>query len=185
MATLDWVRAGTYVAAASQFARAQQTFHCMRLHQTSLLISPGLNEQDWGDFMSPHPPEELRNSFDAAYETLINVKPPGGESTLDLYNRLRATLDDLDVKFSNENMILVAHGRTLLVLRMIIENVPATDAGWRFVRQSVRELPNCGGLYYADLHQSRHVAILQPPYPALEHFLWLPFLNSSFDAAPL
>lgn len=185
MATLDWVKAGAYVAAVSQFTRAQETYHYMSLPQIDPLVLSGLNEQDWGDFMSSNPPEGLRNSFDAVYKTDIDVKPPGGESTFDLYNRLRATLYDLDAKFSNANMIFVAHGRALLVLRMIVESIPPTDAGWQFMQQNVRELPNCGGFYYPDLHQSRQMAILRSPYPSLDCFLWLPFLNSSFEAASL
>ena len=189
--TFDWVRAGTYVVAVSEFARAQQTYQFMGLPKTPLLVHAGLNEQDWGDFMSADPPEGLRASFDADYVTHIAAKAPHGESTLDLYNRLRAALSDLTLGFGDASMILVTHGRALMVLRMILEGVPPTDAGWRFVRGNAAELSNCGALYYPDLRlpliaadPNGRLAALVPPYSPFASIPWQPYLGAVFGSYP-
>ncbi len=189
--TFDWVKQGAYVAAVSQFVRAQQTYQGMGLPETPLLVHPGLNEQDWGDFMSADPPERLRASFDADYETRIAAKAPHGESTLDLHDRLRAALSDLTLRFGDASMVLVTHGRALMVLRMILEGVPPTDAGWRFMRRNAAELSNCGALYYPDLRlpptpadSDGGLAALDPPYPPITSFPWQPYLGAMFRSDP-
>lgn len=189
--TFDWVKWGAYVAAVSQFVRAQQTYRDMGLPETPLLVHPGLNEQDWGDFMSADPPEELRASFDADYETHIAAKAPHGESTLDLYHRLRAALSDLTLRFGDASMVLVTHGRALMVLRMILERVPPTDAGWHFVRRNASELSNCGALYYPDLRlpstladAEGRLATLNPPYSSYASLSWEPYLGAVFEPDP-
>ena len=188
--TFDWVKEGAYVAAVSQFVRAQQTYRGMGLPEAPLLVHPGLNEQDWGDFMSADPPEGLRASFDADYETHIAAKAPHGESTLDLYNRMRAALSDLTLRSGDASMVLVTHGRALLMLRMILEGVPPTDAGWRFVRRSAAELSNCGALYYPDLRlpptprgAGGRLSALDPPYSCYASFPWEPYLGTLFGHA--
>ena len=187
--TFDWVRAGTYIVAVSEFVRAQQTYQFMGLPKTPLLIHPGLNEQDWGDFMSADPPERLRASFDADYVKRITAKAPHGESTLDLYNRLRAALNDLTLRMGDASMVLVAHGRTLMVLRMILEGVPPTDAGWRFMGRNAAELSNCGALYYPDLRlppiatgADRRLSALDPPYSPFASIPWQPYLGAVFES---
>ena len=187
--TFDWIRNGDFAAAVSQFVRAQQTFEYMGLPQAPLIISAGLIEHDWGAFMGSRPPEDLRPSFDVAYEICINVKAPGGESTLDLYRRTNTTLHELVDRFPGKQLVIVAHGRTLAVLRMIIERIPATDRGWEFVRKHNPELPNCGALYYPDFqllaetvpNRIERVAVVDPPYCPLEHFRWQPYMHVTFD----
>lgn len=184
----DWVRDGAYVAAASQFVRAQQTYRYMGLSQSPPLILPGLNEQDWGDFMGLHPPEGLRKSFNAEYEKRIGTKAPHGESTLDLYDKLQATLLDLTHRCGDSNMVLVAHGRILLVMRMLIEGVPPTDAGWQYMRSHVTELRNCGALYYPEIRShlgsvsgfGGRVVAVNPPYCPQTFFRWQPYLGTMF-----
>ena len=190
VSAFDWVKEGAYVAAVSQFVRAQQTYRGMGLPETPLLVHPGLNEQDWGDFMGPDPPEGLRASFDAEYETRIGAKAPNGESTLDVYHRLRTTLLELAAMDGDGCVLLVAHGRVLLVLRMVIEGVPPSDAGWRFLRRKVSELPNCGALWYPAIHlsagsgASRQVAVVEPPYSKPGHFSWQSALGTAYEADP-
>lgn len=185
--TFDWVREGAYIAAVSQFIRTQQTYQFMGLPKTPPLIHPELNEQDWGDFMSANPPERLRVPFDTEYITHIGVKAPHGESTLDLYTRLQSALDDL-IADDDSNIVIVAHGRALLIMRMIIEGIPPSDAGWRFLRQNVSEMPNCGVLLYPDIclppgdKSSGRVTVLDPPYLSAEYFSWQPFLGTVFKA---
>jgi len=188
--TFDWVAQGDFVAATSEFVRTQQTYRQMRLPESSSVIYPGFNEQDWGDFMGANPPEQLRPSFDAGYELTINVKAPHGESSHDLYERASAALSELLAQQNTDNLVIVAHGRTLIVLRMLIEGVPPTDVGWHFMRQHIPELPNCGALYYPELNwpysstcSDKRVAILNPPYDSFEHFPWHPFSGELFKTA--
>jgi len=187
--TFDWVKEGNFHAATSQFVRAQQTYQGMGLPQVPLFSLLGLNEQDWGDFMGSSPPEHLRASFDTDYEIRIDATAPHGESTLDLFWRVRSSLSQLAADETN-NLLLVTHGRALIVLRMIIEGIPPTDAGWQYMRQKTVELPNCGALYYPDFHlplggASRaevRMAIAVPPYGSMENLLWRPFIGEAFDA---
>lgn len=188
--TFEWIRNGDYTAAVSRFIRAQQTFEHMELPQAPLIICSGLIEHDWGNFMGFNPPEELRPSFDASYEVYIDVKAPSGESTLDLYQRTKTTLHELVNQFSAHHLVIVAHGRTLTVLRMIVEGMPATDKGWQYMRRHTQELPNCGALYYPEFrlqvegipNVSERMAIVVPPYCSTQYFRWQPFVGVEFGS---
>ena len=94
-------------------------------------ILPELNEISWGEKEGQEPTTE-----DNAYYTHltkswsegnINLKPTGGESPVEVADRLKVGLKKI-IENSEEKLILVAmHGRAMRVLLSHISNLPISD----------------------------------------------------------
>jgi 2,3-bisphosphoglycerate-dependent phosphoglycerate mutase len=59
-----------------------------------------------------------------------DARPPGGESLRDLYRRAAAFCDDLEAEAEAGDVVVVAHGGTLRVLRAYLNGVPVEEMRW-------------------------------------------------------
>jgi broad specificity phosphatase PhoE len=61
-----------------------------------------------------------------------DARPPGGESVRDLYRRAAAFCDDLaaEAAAAAGDVVVVAHGGTLRVLRAYLNGVPVEEMSW-------------------------------------------------------
>src|SRR5580693_10335146 len=59
-----------------------------------------------------------------------DVRPPGGESVRDLYQRAAAFCDDLAATVGNGDVVVIAHGGTVRVLAAYLRGIPADQMSW-------------------------------------------------------
>ena len=56
-------------------------------------------------------------------------KIPGGESKVELYNRVAAGVEDIAAKFAGKTIIVVAHGGALRAIYARLQGVPVSASG--------------------------------------------------------
>lgn len=61
----------------------------------------------------------------ASYGASRTFKIPGGESKVELYNRVAAGVEDIAAKFAGKTIIVVAHGGALRAIHARLQGVPA------------------------------------------------------------
>lgn len=105
---------------ASDLSRAHETAVAVAtLHQLPVQVHTGLRERCFGDFEgrtwteleAAHPSETL-----AWRKRVPEFAPPGGESLLQLRERVVKTVTDLAAKHPGEQVLMVAHGGVLDIL---------------------------------------------------------------------
>lgn len=95
-------------AYSSPKLRARQTAHCLGLKGTKL--DPRLAEQNWGDWEGLTRAEMLARDGEDAFVRAgrgLAFRPPGGESTGELHDRLKSFF--ADVAQAGEDAIAVTH----------------------------------------------------------------------------
>lgn len=98
---------------ASEKKRAIKTAEILLENKKyELLTDARINERDFGDFegkdhkqLEKLYPEEWKQWC----EDWKNVSPPGGESYIELYNRVKNYMNDI-LKSKDENILIVTHG---------------------------------------------------------------------------
>ncbi len=106
-------------AVASHLVRARQTLDAIRaagLDLPATVVDSRLGEQDFGDWVGMTY-EEVRARYGDAYNRFwlspAAETPPGGESFLDLAERVRAALEELSARFAGRDIVCVAHGGSI------------------------------------------------------------------------
>jgi broad specificity phosphatase PhoE len=203
-----WVASGDYNGFTSRYYRTHQTFIAAGFHGVPIAL-PQLNEHNWGIYMERDPeigrrypdetPEEralrresLRPAFDANYKIRIGLPAPEGESSLDVYLRVKEALITIYEEYADSNIVIVLHGRTGIAARMFLEGIPPTDEGWQYTWSHLTELANCGMLYYPDFNPAdtnpavsgKKVAVINPPYCKPEEIPWQSYLGAGYLVRP-
>src|SRR3954465_11356181 len=170
----------------------------MRTHQTAEAIwaagfpkpdampyEADLNEQNLGEWQGLN-----RAAFFASrpiavgsyWFAPIDDPAPGGESFMDLYNRVRGTIERINVSHAGQDVIAVAHGGTIMAaiglalgdqpergLAFTIDNCSVTRldhlqgadrSGWRIPR--VNQQPWIADASHAAMHQPAGPALATP-----------------------
>ena len=102
----------------------------------------GLREKSFGD-LEGMTFEEIRQRDSELYEKIfqenIHFAPDGGESDLQVHNRVKAVADELLARHANtgDDILVVAHGGSLRALIVCLMDMP-TEYMWRL------RIGNCG-----------------------------------------
>ncbi len=102
----------------------------------------GLREKSFGD-LEGMTFEEIRQRDSEMYEKIfqenIHFAPDGGESDLQVHDRVKAVADELLARHANtgDNILVVAHGGSLRALIVSLMRMP-TEYMWRL------HMKNCG-----------------------------------------
>jgi 2,3-bisphosphoglycerate-dependent phosphoglycerate mutase len=124
------------VAYTSMLVRAQETLRIIleEIHQTTIPVvkNAALDERMYGDLQGLNKAETAAKYGDAQVEIWrrsYDVRPPGGESLEDTYNRtVPYYKSEIEPKVkSGENVLIVAHGNSLRALLMFLENTSKED----------------------------------------------------------
>jgi 2,3-bisphosphoglycerate-dependent phosphoglycerate mutase len=105
---------------ASDLSRAQETATPIaRAHGLPVQLHPGLRERAFGEFqgktwqeLETERPEDAR----AWRQRVPDFAPGGGESLLQLRERVTATFDEIAARHVGEQIVVVAHGGVLDIL---------------------------------------------------------------------
>jgi len=107
------------ISVRSALQRTQQTLDAIiaaGLDAPEPLIEPDLSEQNFGDWHG-HPyadiPALAAPHHHRFWFTSVDHRPPGGESYIDLTQRVTAVIDRLSRTHSGRDIIAVAHGGTI------------------------------------------------------------------------
>jgi 2,3-bisphosphoglycerate-dependent phosphoglycerate mutase len=123
-------------AFTSMLIRAQDTLSIIleEIKQTTIPIikDAALNERMYGDLQGLNKSEtEAKYGAEQVeiWRRSYEVKPPGGESLEDTYNRvIPYYVSHIEPKLkAGENILIVAHGNSLRALMMYLENISKQD----------------------------------------------------------
>ncbi len=98
--------------------RTHETLELMGFNKESAVIDSRINEQNMGEFECMTY-QEIESKFPKAFDEwnsdFNNYKPPGGESHLEMYNRVRSFMEELveQEKDRNRKILVVSHGGVL------------------------------------------------------------------------
>ena len=141
-----------------------------------------LNEHDFGLFMSSNPPENLRDEFNTQFPLSITCLAPGGSSIIEDYHRVYSFLTRVLVRSRRHDIVLFTHGFKAVVLRMVLEGIPPTDAGWTKIYQQKQRLNNCGVIIYPSPSipkpgdtNGKCLVLVNAPYPQMLDLQFEPY----------
>jgi broad specificity phosphatase PhoE len=113
-----------------------------RRTKVPLEITPNLRERGFGQWEGQNFAEiAIRFGFEADMTgvTRNEITPPGGESFVEVWNRLVSVV--ADVRARNENTAIVAHGGTCsLLMAMFLDGDVSLSNAFRFSNASINEL---------------------------------------------
>ena len=127
-----------------------------------LEVMANLRERGFGEWEGQNFAEiAIRFGFEADFKgvTRNEVTPPGGESFVEVWQRLESVV--ADVRSQNENTAIVAHGGTCsLLMAMFLNGDVSLSNAFRFSNASINELeprPD-GGLRLIRYNDVSHLA---------------------------
>lgn len=113
-----------------------------RTHQTAdiilkdkkcnIIVDKRLNETDFGKFEGKNYKEVsklYKNEFEAWSNDWKNAAPLGGESCIQVYNRVKSFMNDV-LKLDEENLLIIAHGGVIRSVYCYVLN--SLDFFWKF-----------------------------------------------------
>jgi broad specificity phosphatase PhoE len=123
------------VAYSSDLQRALETAHCvLRFHPDADLVQdPGLREANFGAWQGLTF-DEAQKAHPGEFTTLLkrraDFRPPGGETILEVRQRVVAVYERTRVRHEGQTVLFVASGGPLQILLTAIFGMPV-DAHWR------------------------------------------------------
>ncbi len=148
------------VTPLSRTRRTAEAIFAAGYPQTELGLEPGLIEQSLGEWQGlPHAelPARLTLPKHAFWPLGGHERPPGGETLVEVIERVGATLEHLALRHQGEDVVIVSHGGAIRAavayclrigpdnaLHLSVQNLSLTrlersEDGWRVV--CVNELP--------------------------------------------
>ena len=125
-------------------------------------ITPKLRERGFGEWEGQNFAEiAIRFGFEADFKgvTRNEITPPGGESFVDVWNRIQSVVED--VRKRNEDTVIVAHGGTCsLLMAMFLGGDVSLSNSFRFSNACINELeprPD-GGMRLVRYNDVSHLA---------------------------
>lgn len=116
---------------ASPYARARETAELIATAAETparpVVVDERLREKEFGS-LNRLTKAGIRRHFPAEAERRAALgkfyyRPPGGESWCDVILRLRSVLDHIQLRYSGERVLLVAHQVIVLCFRYLLENL--------------------------------------------------------------
>lgn len=147
----------------SDLLRAKQTAEeVARRVKLPVEVTPNLRERGFGEWEGQNFAEiAIRFGFEADFRgvTRNEVTPPGGESFVEVWQRLESVVED--VRNRNEDTAIIAHGGTCsLLMAMFLRGDVHLSNAFRFSNASINELeprPD-GGLRLIRYNDVSHLA---------------------------
>lgn len=99
---------------------------------------PRLRERGFGQ-LEGRPFEELHKIASSSGKSLIEFVPPGGESFLDVWQRLHSFSEEL-LEIEDDQIVVTHGGTCALLLSQLLKARPETSRGFRFGNTAVTEL---------------------------------------------
>jgi phosphoserine phosphatase len=119
------------VLITSALKRTHQTVKPFILRGHQWHQTPDLNEISWGIHEgqkgSPQQHENYLRLMSDWESGNYHSSIEGGESALQLYNRVSNVLNDIKAKYRGKTVLLCTHGRTLLCLLTILKEQPLSN----------------------------------------------------------
>ena len=79
----------------------------------NFIETPGLMEQDFGDWTGKRWIDLKGDSVRKFWLNFITEKPPGGESFIQMIDRVSDTINTLSREYENKNIVAIAHSGTI------------------------------------------------------------------------
>jgi 2,3-bisphosphoglycerate-dependent phosphoglycerate mutase len=146
------------VVLSSPFLRARRTAELIvagasRPARTQIVIDERLREKEFGS-LNRLTASGIRSVFPAEDERRevlgkFYYRPPGGESWCDVILRLRTLLDHIQLRYSGERVLLVAHQVIVLCFRYLLENL---DEQGILAIDSMGDVGNCSLTIFESAH---------------------------------
>ncbi len=115
----------------SSLVRTQQTIQPFVDAGMPFTILAGLNEMNWGVHEGQEVNSESRSIFHSIIKKWRNgeydVAIEGGESPLQVQNRLKQAMTEIFSKEDEENVLICMHGRSMRILLATLLNYPLSE----------------------------------------------------------
>jgi len=150
------------VIISSPYVRALQTTRHIsnELPEAECIDDERLREKEFGELnrytksgILAHFPEEARRRADLGK---FYYRPPGGESWCDVVLRLRSVLQDLQLSYAGERVLIVAHQVVVHCLRYVIERL---DERRLLEIDGANDVPNCAITSYRAINEAGHARL--------------------------
>ena len=171
-------RAGSYLRSAfpggfdhifcSPFIRSQQTLAALQIGKG--LLEPRIKEQNWGALNGPEMLLKIdeRHTFERAYASNIDLRPPEGETVREVHARLLSFWSERQSLITSRKTLIVSHWAPLFLSRMILNKLPLTDFPSAYMLK--REVLNCQiDMYSSQINSSGGPAGWWARSTCLEH----------------
>lgn len=121
---------GATMVVSSDSLRAVQTAEPIAAKLgAALRTTPALREQRLGA-LEGHLSKDVWASYDCDDRSIADWRPPGGESTREVYRRLAGFLSQLVGRLPAPSVVLVTHGDTLRIARGYLEGASPDAIPW-------------------------------------------------------
>lgn len=136
----------------SEYVRAKETAGLLDIPAAQWFCDINLVERDWGE-MDIISEEDRKKHFSASLQRREREpffwRPPGGESFLDLCDRLRSVLDRLHRECSDKRVLIVCHGEVMRAFQVLIERLSQEEfRRLYFSKHSKDRIHNCQVIHY-------------------------------------
>lgn len=124
---------------SSDLARARETAGALaRLTGLEVKLDPRLREihqGQWQGLLVSDIQERYGQEFQRRRDDPLNVAPPGGETVLQVRERVVDAIEDIVGQHPDARVAVVSHGFALAVIQVHYQNRPVTDA-WELIPQN-------------------------------------------------
>ena len=120
----------------SPLQRARKTLmYCLEAqeHEVPVIVEPGVTEIDFGE-IDGLTGEEIRACYPEFYRMYVldedrgHSQAPGGESLVQVYNRMRDTILKIAAEHPGETVVIASHGTAMQTFLNFAQGIPAQEA---------------------------------------------------------
>jgi alpha-ribazole phosphatase len=124
---------------SSDLLRARETADTLAaLTGLEVQLDPRLREihqGQWQGMLVTEIQERYGEAFQRRKDDPLNVAPPGGETVLQVKERVVDAIEDIIQQHPQERVAVVSHGFALAVIQVHYQNRPVTDA-WKMIPEN-------------------------------------------------
>ena len=124
---------------SSDLLRARETANTLAaLTGLEVQLDPRLREihqGEWQGMLVSEIQERYGEAFQRRKDDPLNVAPPGGETVLQVKERVVDAIEDIVQQHPQERVAVVSHGFALAVIQVHYQNRPVTDA-WKMIPEN-------------------------------------------------
>jgi broad specificity phosphatase PhoE len=124
---------------SSDLLRARETADALAaLTGLEVQLDPRLREihqGQWQGMLVTEIQERYGEAFQRRRDDPLNVAPPGGETVLQVKERVVDAIEDIVRQYPRERVAVVSHGFALAVIQVHYQNRPVTDA-WKMIPEN-------------------------------------------------
>lgn len=117
-----------------------------------------LNFGDWEGLHHKEVMEKHREAWEKWGSDWKNAAPPGGESFIEIYSRVKCCIEDILKEYKGKRILLVSHQGSMRIIPMILMKLPE-EAYWSFTaeqgRYSLYEIDETGHCIIKRINSGR------------------------------